>query len=34
MVQLYDLFWSGFTLAAFWLVGAVIFHFLEGWGYG
>ncbi|WOO81374.1 Outward-rectifier potassium channel TOK1 [Vanrija pseudolonga] len=34
MVQLYDLFWSGFALAAFWLIGAVIFHFLEGWGYG
>ncbi|KAL1411067.1 Potassium channel [Vanrija albida] len=34
MVQLYDLFWSGFTLAAFWLIGAVIFHFLEDWGYG
>jgi hypothetical protein len=34
MVQMYDLIWSGLSLATFWLLGAVIFHYVEGWGYG
>lgn len=34
MQQTYDLFWSGMSLATFWLVGAAVFNALEGWGYG
>jgi len=34
MVQMFDLVWSGFSLASFWLVGACIFKFVEKWGFG
>jgi len=29
-----DLIWSAISLIAFWLLGAVIFHAIEGWSYG
>jgi hypothetical protein len=34
MVQVFDLFWSGFWLATFWLIGAVIFKSVQHWSYG
>lgn len=34
MVQLYDLVWAALSLATFWLIGGVIFKYVEGWGYG
>lgn len=32
--QLLDLFWSGLALALFWVVGSIMFHYMEGWGFG
>lgn len=29
-----DLTYSGLALVVFWVIGAVIFHYMEGWGFG
>ncbi|PWN22633.1 hypothetical protein BCV69DRAFT_280225 [Microstroma glucosiphilum] len=34
MSQLFDLLWSAGVLVLFWVVGAIIFHFMEGWSMG
>jgi hypothetical protein len=34
MSQMLDLIWSAISLMSFWLIGAVIFHAIEGWSYG
>jgi potassium channel subfamily K len=34
MSQLFDLLWSAGVLILFWVVGAIIFHYMEGWSMG
>jgi potassium channel subfamily K len=34
MSHVYDLFWSALSLTVFWVVGAALFHVMEGWSYG
>lgn len=34
MTELAELFFSACALVTFWLLGALIYHFMEGWSYG
>ncbi|KAK4687044.1 hypothetical protein P7C73_g3079, partial [Tremellales sp. Uapishka_1] len=34
MSQMYDLFWSGWSLIVFWMIGATMFSQIEGWPFG